>query len=184
MLRQILTLIMVIIPSLSIAQLYEINIASVSFNSSAPKELIHASTDKLKGYIDPQKKIFAFKLDIASFNGFNSPLQREHFNENYMESILYPQAVYVGKIIEDVDLTKDGVYKVRAKGKLTIHGVEQERIINSLVETQGGKMVITSDFIVPLADHNIKIPRIVYEKLASDINVTVKATLVPKDVKR
>lgn len=166
------------------AQLYEVSTSSVSFNSNAPKELIHASTDKLKGYIDPQKKIFAFKLDIISFNGFNSPLQREHFNENYMESSLYPQATYMGKVIEDADVTRDGVYKVRAKGKLNIHGVEQERIINSIVETKGGKIVVTSDFIVPLADHNIKIPRIVYEKLAADINVTIKATLVPKAVKR
>jgi hypothetical protein len=169
-----------LVPSLSRAQIYEVSAGSISFNSNAPKELIHASSDKLKGYIDAGKRIFAFKLEIASFNGFNSPLQREHFNENYMESSVFPNAVYVGKIIEDADITKDGVYKVRAKGKLKIHGVEQERIINSVVETKGGKIEIRSDFIVPLAEHSIKIPRIVYEKLAHDINVTVSATLMPK----
>lgn len=175
-----LLLVAVITPLLSVAQLYEVSSGSVSFNSKAPKELIHASSNNIKGYIDVQKRIFAFKLDIGSFNGFNSPLQREHFNENYMESGIFPQAVYFGKIIEDADVTKDGIYKVRAKGKLKIHGVEQERIINSVVETKGGKIFVKSDFVVPLADHNIKIPRIVYEKLASDINVTVNATLVPK----
>ena len=163
------------------AQIYEIRTGSVDFHSKAPQELIRASSDKLKGYIDIQKRTFAFKLDIISFAGFNSPLQREHFNENYMESTIYPQAFYTGKIIEEVDITKDGVYNIRTKGKLRIHGIEQERIINSVIETKAGKLEIKSGFIVPLAEHSIKIPRIVYEKLSPDINVTVNAILVPKN---
>ena len=161
-------------------QIYEVGTGVINFHSDAPQELIRASTNKLKGYIDLDKKTFAFKISIASFIGFNSPLQREHFNENYMESTVYPEASFLGKIIEDVDLRKEGIYRVRAKGKLKIHGVDQERIINSLVVNKGGTLNIRSEFVIPLADHNIKIPRIVYEKLAPDINVSVAATMQPK----
>ena len=109
--------------------------------------------------------------------GFNSPLQREHFNENYMESEHYPEATFTGKIIEDVDLARDGEYDVRAKGKLNIHGMEQERIIKGHVVTKNGKISLHAEFTVSLADHNIKIPRVVYDKLAPDISVTVNAVL-------
>jgi hypothetical protein len=159
---------------------YEVSAGSVNFHSNAPKELIHSVSDKLKGVVDIKKKIFAFKVNIGTFMGFNSPLQREHFNENYMETTAYPEATFTGKIIEDIDFTKDGDYTVRAKGKMNIHGIPQERIINSKVKVKDGKIYIHSDFVVPLSDHDIKIPKVVYEKLAANIDVTIEATLVPK----
>jgi polyisoprenoid-binding protein YceI len=159
---------------------FEIKESSVKFRSKAPKELISATTGKMQGVVDVDRRAFAFKISISSFEGFNSPLQREHFNENYMETFLFPVATFTGKIIEDVDLSHEGRYDVRAKGKLTIHGIEVERIIKCHLECKKGKVVVTSDFNVPLADHNIKIPRIVVAKLATDILVNVNATLVPK----
>ncbi len=53
---------------------------------------------------------------MESFQGFNSTLQREHFNENYIESDKYPEARFSGKVIEDIDFSKDGTYIIRAKG--------------------------------------------------------------------
>jgi hypothetical protein len=160
--------------------LYVVSKGNIRFNSRAPKELIHATSDNMKGVFDADKKTFAFKIDIGSFTGFNTSLQKEHFNESYMESGRYPLATYTGKVIEDVDLRYDGEYNVRAKGKLVIHGMEQERIINSKIIVDGEKITIRSTFPVALADHNIKIPRVVYDKLAPDINVDVNAVLVPK----
>ncbi|RYE26270.1 MAG: YceI family protein [Sphingobacteriales bacterium] len=160
--------------------IYEVRKGSISFHSDAPQELIRASSDKLQGVFDVSKKTFAFRIDIVSFIGFNSPLQREHFNENYMETSIYPRALFVGKVIEDTDLSKDGEYTVRAKGKLKIHGLERERIINVRINVSGKKILVRSDFVVLLADHDIKIPRVVYDKLAPEINVSVNAQLLPK----
>lgn len=160
--------------------IYAVTSGEIHFNSNAPKELIEATSGGLKGVVDLQHKTFAFKIDIRSFAGFNSPLQREHFNENYMETPHYPEASFAGKIIEDVDLSKDGTYTIRAKGKLNIHGLQQERIIRATVINKGGKMKLQSSFVVSLADHDIKIPRVVYDKLAPDINVDVNAVLQPK----
>lgn len=165
---------------LNAQQIFEVSSGTVSFHSDAPKELISASSSGLKGIIDVPKKTFAFKIGISSFMGFNSPLQREHFNENYMETSVFPEAAFLGKIIEDADLSKEGTYVVRAKGKLRIHGIEQERIIRSVVTNRNGKLVIKSDFTVLLADHDIKIPMVVSNKLAPEISVSVNATLTQK----
>jgi polyisoprenoid-binding protein YceI len=158
-------------------QVFNISKGSIAIQSDAPLELIKAASTDLKGKLDAAKKLFAFTIKISSFKGFNSPLQKEHFNENYLESGKYPDAFFKGKIIEDVDFGKDGTYTIRAKGKLNIHGVEQERIIKSNMTIKNGQITIKSNFTVLLADHNIPIPKVVHEKLASEINVEVTAVL-------
>jgi hypothetical protein len=130
--------------------------------------------------MDIDKKIFSFSIPMRSFQGFNSPLQKEHFNENYVESDKFSQASFKGKIIEDQDLTTDGTYELRAKGILTIHGISQERIIKSEVTVNNKLITLKSSFSVLLSDHNIPIPKVVYQKLANEIKVDVNATLEPR----
>jgi len=160
--------------------IYNVNNGSIAFRSDALLELIKANSNELKGVVEVEKKQFAFKVRTASFTGFNSPLQKEHFNENYMESNTFPYASFEGKIIEDIDLNTDGTYNVRAKGNLTIHGVTQERIIKSELQVKNKIVYLKSNFSVLLADHNVTIPKVVHEKLASEIYIEVKATLVSK----
>jgi YceI-like domain len=159
---------------------YKVKTGSIAFRSDAPLELIKAQSNELKGLFLTQKKQFAFIVNIKSFKGFNSPLQQEHFNENYLESNKYATASFEGKIIEDIDYTKDGVYSIRAKGNLSIHGVVQERIIKSELTIKNNSISIKSNFTVLLNDHNIPIPKVVNEKLASEIKVEIKADLVTK----
>jgi polyisoprenoid-binding protein YceI len=142
--------------------------------------VIKASSDKIKGVIDAASNQFAFSVDISSFNGFNSSLQREHFNEKYMETEKYPVAQFSGKIIEQIDFTRDGTYEVRAKGDLNIHGQKQVRIIKAKIVIKEGVINMDADFNVPLADHTIKIPTIINEKIATEIEVSIAATLGPQ----
>lgn len=183
-LRLLTLLLMMFLPvstgNAQVSSIYEVSSGSIGFRSVAPKELISAASDKLKGVMDVQKRTFAFKISMASFLGFNSQLQREHFNENYLETSVYPDAVYKGKILDEVDLLKDGVYSVRTRGKLSVHGVETERVLTAEVTVHNKEIEISSDFIVALSDHNIKIPRVVFEKLASEIKVKLTASLKPK----
>jgi polyisoprenoid-binding protein YceI len=160
--------------------IYTSNNGIIKFKSEAPLELINASSRELKGAVDISKNTFAFRIRIKSFEGFNSPLQKEHFNENYMESEKYPEATFSGKIIETIDYAQKGKYTVRAKGKLVIHGVEQERIIKSEMDVQNTFIKITSNFTVLLSDYNIPIPRVVKEKLANEISIIINTELLPK----
>ncbi len=149
----------------------------INFTSNAELELIRAASDKVQGLIDPQTQQFAFSVDIKSFVGFNSELQREHFNEKYMESEKFPRARFSGKIIEQVDFSVDGTYDVRAKGELEIHGQKQTRIIRGRLVIDHGTLDVQSTFVVPLADHNISIPNIVNQKIATEIEVDFHASM-------
>jgi polyisoprenoid-binding protein YceI len=160
--------------------LYTTQKTKVDFVSDAPLELIKASSDKLTGLIDGDKRTFAFTIPVRSFTGFNSPLQQEHFYENYMEEKTYPDSKFEGKIIEQVDFSHDGNFTIRAKGKLKIHGVEQERIIKVLIRVSKGVVYANSVFSVLLQDYNITIPKVVYQKISEEIKVTVSAEFVTK----
>ena len=165
------------------AGIYQVSESSVRFNSDAPLEMIKASSPNMVGVVDIAQRTFLFKINIVSFQGFNSPRQKEHFNENYMESDIFPVAIYSGKIIEDVDFSKNGEYDIRSKGKLTIHGVERQRIVKCHISSSNGVISVKSGFSVLLAEYNIKIPRIVSDKLSPEIHVAVDAVLVQKSNK-
>lgn len=159
---------------------YKCDNGTLMFRSDAPLETIVAKTTKLRGLVNPGDLTFAWVMKVTSFEGFNSGLQQDHFKENYLETEKYPTAVFQGKIIEDVDLSKAQKITVRAKGKLTIHGVEQERIIKVTLDVKDGQILIKSTFTVALEDHNINIPRIVNQKIAEEVEVTVTAKLEPE----
>ncbi len=162
------------------AGVFSVKKGSIHFVSDAPLEVIKASSNELKGLIDADQNSFAFSIDMATFEGFNSPLQREHFNENYLETKVYRKATFSGKIIEAVDLSKDGTYSVRAKGKLDVHGVSNERIIKSEVTVKGGKFRVRSKFTVLISEHDIAIPKIVHQKIAEEVKVEVDAEFEAK----
>jgi len=177
----ILTLVSLVIYSFSSTnELYYTNSGRVNFVSEAPLEIIKAESTKLTGIMNTEDKAFVFAVPMKSFNGFNSPLQKIHFNENYIESDKYPEAKFKGKIIEDIDFNVPGTYKVRAKGKFSVHGKENPMTIRCNLEVLKKEIKVDAIFKVYLKDHNIQIPTIVNQKLAEEINVSISFNLKPK----
>ena len=148
--------------------------ANISIYSSTPLADIEAISNNGVSVIVPKNRQIIFQLAIKSLV-FPRPLMQEHFNENYMESDKYPNAVFKGKIIENVDFEKDGSYPVSVKGLLTVHNVTRERTINGTIFIIKGKPSVTSSFDVLCADHQIKIPSVVFQKIAEKITITVKS---------
>ena len=160
--------------------IFNVSNADITFRSDAPLELIKASSNQVKGRFDAVKKQFSFSVNIKSFTGFNSLMQQEHFNEHYMESDKYPQALFEGRIIEDFNFLRDGLFNIRAKGNLSIHGVTQERIIKCELVVKNNIATVKANFTVLLSEHNIQIPKVLHEKLANEIKVEVRAELIEK----
>lgn len=156
---------------------YTLLSGEITFVSKADLETIKSTSKELKGILDPLSHSVAFKVANISFLGFNSQLQKDHFNENYLESDLFPNSSFSGKIIDEVNFKKEGSYPVRAKGVLTIKGVSQERIIKGVIYVKGDELFLTSEFMVNLRDHDIRIPRIVQQKIAPDIEVSLTAKM-------
>ena len=156
---------------------YFIKQSEVTFVSRAPLETITATSNALKGVIDPAARTFAFSMPVKSFKGFNSELQQEHFHENYMESVKYPVSTFTGKIIDEFDPAVPGKYEVRAKGIFTIRGIPRERILKGVLEVKPDQLLLDVDFTILLDDYSIRIPRLVYQKIAPEIEVNLKAGL-------
>lgn len=159
------------------AQVFVCKDGITKFTSEAPLELIKAQSDKTNGVIDTKARNVAFSIDVESFRGFNSELQREHFLENYLETVKYPKATFKGKIIEEVDFSKKGTTTVRSKGTFTIHGVEKEKIVKVKLTIRENGIDVEATFDLPLEDHSIKVPKVVNQKIAPVILVDVKANL-------
>ncbi len=151
------------------------------FLSDAPLEMIKASTKSLSGVINISDRSFTFLIPTKTFEGFNSSLQKVHFNEDYMETEIYPNSTFKGKIIEEIDLSKPGEYKIRAKGKMNIHGIENDRIVRCDLTVTENKIDVKADFTVFLADHNITIPSIVNKKIAEEIKLSISLTLTASE---
>jgi hypothetical protein len=162
------------------AQKFMTRDARISFLSETPLEKIEAINKSGSAVLDAETGRMEWKVLIKNFI-FEKKLMQEHFNENYMESHKYPNAVFKGEIVnlKDVNLSKDGAYNVRAKGKMTIHGVERDIEVPGKITVAGGKLNIASDFLVACADYNISIPSVVRDNIAKEIAVRVEATLTP-----
>jgi len=158
--------------------IFTIDLGNISFTSNAPLEIIKAKSVRLRGVIDISKGTFGLTVPITSFEGFNNPLQKTHFNENYMESNKYPNATFRGKIIENIDFSVPGLFNIRAKGNLEIHGIGRERIIKGTIDIKENQLEISSNFQILLQEHEISIPKIVYQKIAEEIEVSINARLV------
>jgi hypothetical protein len=161
-------------------QRFEVVDGNIDFTSNAKLELINASSEKVKGIIDPKTLQFAFIVSNGSFQGFNSELQRQHFNEKYMESDKFYESTFTGVFLDSVNFNVDGDYTVRARGSLIIHGKKQPRTIPGKIIVSKGNVTIDSEFKVALADHDIEIPKVLNQKIATEINVKLKFNLVLK----
>jgi YceI-like domain len=157
--------------------IYSTNKGEVDFVSESLLEHIHAASHELKGILNQETGSFAFAVRIASFNGFNSDLQKEHFNENYLESSQFPNATFQGKLIDKLEFPDNGLLQTRAKGILKIHGVEQEKILKVTLIKKGNEINVKSDFTILLSEFNISRPKIVHDKIAPEIKIKVNATL-------
>lgn len=175
--RFLLFLICLALINLTKAQdLYKGN-GTASFVSEAPLEIIKGQTDKLAGIVDTSNMNFAFKVNMASFEGFNSALQKEHFNEHYLETKTFPDATFLGTLLIEDDCSNGCDTTAVCKGKFTIHGVTQIVTIPVDLNIDGNTLKISGDFKIKLSDYNIKIPRIVQAKIATEINVTVAVVM-------
>ncbi len=155
------------------AQKYTSEKSTVTFFSSATLEDIKADNTKASSVFDASNGNIAFVVPINEFQ-FKKSLMQEHFNEKYMETEKYPKSTFQGKIV-GFD-PNAATQNVKAQGKLTIHGVTKDVEIPGTIEKQGDKLVMKSVFIVKLADYKVDIPKLMWQNIAEQVEVTVNFT--------
>jgi hypothetical protein len=178
--KRLTTLLAIILCTASIAnaQKFMTKSGTIKFSSDTPMEKIEAVNRQVNSALDLSTGNFVFKVLIQGFE-FEKALMQEHFNENYMESDKYQNSTFNGKItnIKEVNLAKDGVYKVIAEGDLSMHGVTNKVKINGTLEVKGGKILGKASLNVSPKDYNITIPKAVIKNISEAIQVDVNITL-------
>jgi polyisoprenoid-binding protein YceI len=148
--------------------------ALISFYSTTVLEDIEAKSTIGSSAINPQTGEMLFKVGNTSFK-FQKKMMQDHFNENYIESEKFPYSDFKGKITGSYDLTKNGSYKVSVSGNLNIHGVAKPYSVPAELTVNDGNVTAKATFKVKIADHNIKIPSLVFKNIAEFVDVTIQA---------
>ena len=152
------------------SQKYISNVGEITFFSYAPIEDIKAVNKKVSAVYDSADDNIVFQLNVNDFN-FRKKLMQTHFNENYLESDVYPKSTFIGKVIA---LEGDNA---KVKGMLTIHGVTKEIEAVGTLLKKNESIEILSEFKIKLEDYNISIPTIVMYKIAEEILINIEIEL-------
>jgi hypothetical protein len=161
----------------SFAQKFSAEHGEISFFSDGIVEDIDARNSQVGSLLDASNGEVVFIAKIRDFV-FPKSLMREHFNEKYMETEKYPKATFQGKLV-GIRAGTTGEQKVRAVGKLNMHGVTRDIDVPGTVEFSGSKVVTRSKFKVRLEDYNIKIPTVVWQNIAEEVEVRIDFTYKP-----
>jgi hypothetical protein len=145
--------------------------AFISFFSEGVLEEIKGTNTKVSSILDLMNGEVAYLLNPKDFQ-FEKKLMQVHFNEKYMESEKYPRSSFQGKVM-GYDPSNMHLQHVKAVGKLTIHGVTKEVDVPGTLHIEGNTVTLRSKFVVKLEDYNIKIPQIVWQNIAQQVEVTV-----------
>lgn len=154
----------------------------VSFEASVPSfEEVEAANNSTTAIINSETGEIAVLVLVKGFR-FKNALMEEHFNENYADSDQFPKAIFKGKI-HDFSLNKLSSSKVKFKlnGELSFHGKTKTlKDITIDITTNETGIVISGEFIASASDYNIKVPRIVRDKISEIIKVTFHFQLSKK----
>ena len=157
-------------------QKYFTRTGEISFFSGTSMEDIEAVSNSASTVIDLSSGKIQWAVLIKSFE-FEKALMQEHFNENYMESSKYPKAKFSGTInnISDINLKEDGTYTAELSGTLDIHGVKKEVTTTAIFTVENEAVSAENVLKILVADYDIKIPSVVKDKIAKEIEIKIKA---------
>lgn len=172
-----LTILFIFFSSYGWSQKFSVEESKVTFFSSATIEDITANNTKSSSIFNSETGDIAFSIPIGEFE-FEKSLMKEHFNEKYMDTEKYPKSTFQGKI-EGFDASSTEVQHVKAIGKLTIHGRTRDIDVPGTVEKRGDKLLMNSKFIVRLEDYKVKIPTLMWQNIAEQVEVTIEFTFKP-----
>ena len=142
---------------------YTIKSSKIEFYSYAPLEDITAVNTESIGAIDLSTNEFLIKIPVSAFE-FPNKLMQKHFNDSYLETDKYPECLFRGKILDDM-----------AEGEITLHGQTKKLLVPITFNQSNDIIEIKTEFNIVLDDFKIKVPRLLFQNIAENINVKVES---------
>lgn len=150
----------------------------VRFYSKSPIEDIEAINNKVAVIFDINTGDLQSVITMRAFK-FKNGLMEEHFNENYAESVKFPNAIFKGRIIEKIDLNSEVAQKVTSNGKLTIHGVTKDVELEGTITKKGENLILVSKLMIVITDYDIKVPALYTKNISESVEVDFNSILTP-----
>jgi polyisoprenoid-binding protein YceI len=151
----------------------------VKFISDAPIEDFEGTTSNIDGYLYWEGENLLsnselyFEVDLNMVDT-GIGLRNRHMRENYLHTDKYPKTSFTAKLIKAEKLN-DNEYKVEAKGKFFVHGIEKQKsILGKLEKVNKDKYKVSAKFIVALSDYEIEIPSIMFYKIDENMDLIVE----------
>ena len=163
------------------AQKYFTKTGLTDFKASVEAfEAVEATNNSTTAVLNSANGQFASLIFVKAFH-FKVALMEEHFNENYMDSDKFPKATFKGNIENyNHDELKNEEIEYTISGTLTIKGVSKNIKTKATLCNLNNVVSIKANFSVKPQDFNIKIPGIVREKIAKEINIHLNYQLNEK----
>ena len=102
---------------------------------------------------------------------FKKKLMREHFNESYIESDLYPKATFTGKII-GFDPEQQGEQTRIVEGMFTLKNEEVPMSFKANIDHADGTYTLVGTTETQVEKYPIKIPKLLTSNIAKDIQIS------------
>lgn len=162
------------------AQKYITKTGQIEIFSETSLFTIEAMNKKAASILDIETGEIVASTLVRSFK-FREALVEEHFNENYIESHLYPKSQFKGKIsnISEVNLKSNGNYPVTISGDLNIHGVTNTISVPGTIRVNNGQIAGKAKFIVSLEGYKIKIEDQYKNRIKDEIELNVSFNYQP-----
>lgn len=159
---------------------YLTNNGQINFFSHTAIEDIKADNLYVAGVIDASTGELAIIAKMTDFK-FKKRLMQEHFNENYVESEIYPKATFNGLIKNNsqIDYSSPGAYQVQVEGEMTIHGESKRLELKGSIEVNAHGIIARTKFMLNPEDYAIKIPKVVRKNIAEQLEISVEMTFKP-----
>lgn len=149
----------------------------VSFFSYTSVENIKAENNQVLSIINLDNGNIAVSMLMNTFI-FEKALMKEHFNESYIESDIYPKATFEGNI-QDFDPTLEGEQTRMINGTFFMHGISKELVIKTKIENNNGKFILSGTFETLVKDYNINIPPLLAGNIAKSISINFRFEYQP-----
>ncbi|GAA4817504.1 YceI family protein [Litoribaculum gwangyangense] len=153
----------------------------VNFEASVPSfEEVKAKNEAVTAILNTENGEFAALILVKGFR-FKNALMEEHFNENYAESDTYPKATFKGKINNFSLEALKTISDFKITGELNFHGKTKKIEVFDLKVTKTDDTVsLIGNFKTNTSDFDIKIPKIVQNKVSESVNVWFAFNLTSK----
>ncbi len=179
MIKQLFYIVLFINITVSAQTKYLTKTGTINFEASmASFEEVKGINKSVTAILNADNGQFAALVFVKGFR-FKNALMEEHFNENYADSDSYPKATFKGNIIDFSSNPLNPNTKLLLNGTLTFHG--KSKVINGIalkINKSQNTISLVGEFNVLASDFDIKIPKVVKDKVSKNITISFDLNLI------